>query len=136
MTSIEFPRKPGGLLKRHIADEADGRLGFYLPPPEDIPPVEGQPDIQKHELPPGVFDAPLVRLYNFLRMSLGHNIFILHLNYVFRNDVYVVSIGDTMVPGARSAHMSYKSDYRRIPASGGTSTDPRLGRISQGGDEQ
>ncbi len=63
----EFPRKPVGVLKQHIADEADGRLAFYLPPPEDIPVVEGQPEVQKHELPPGVFDAPLVRLYNFLR---------------------------------------------------------------------
>ncbi|THH30411.1 hypothetical protein EUX98_g3773 [Antrodiella citrinella] len=31
----DFPRKPSGILKRHIADEADARLGFYLALPTD-----------------------------------------------------------------------------------------------------
>ena len=69
MTSIEFPRKPGGLLKRHIADEADARLAFYLPLPPDpnLPPnVEIPP---RPQLPEGLVDAPLVRVFNFLRKS-------------------------------------------------------------------
>lgn len=62
-----FPRQPQGLLKRHIADEADARLAFYLPIPSDpaLPPgVEIPP---RPQLPEGVVDAPLVRVFNFLR---------------------------------------------------------------------
>lgn len=29
----EFPRAPKGITKRHIMDEADARLAYYLPPP-------------------------------------------------------------------------------------------------------
>ena len=56
------------MLKRHITDEADARLAYYLPLPagqsEPIPGVEvtGRP-----KLPEGVIDAPLIRLFNFLR---------------------------------------------------------------------
>jgi mediator of RNA polymerase II transcription subunit 14 len=60
---------PTGGVKRNIADEADGRLAFYLQPPEDLSPNDGQPEVKKPQLPEGVFDAPLVRLYNFLRRS-------------------------------------------------------------------
>ncbi|KAI0344782.1 MED14-domain-containing protein [Trametopsis cervina] len=75
----EFPRKPTGPIKRHIADEADGRLGFYLPVPDTVPlPPEGQNERQKHQLPDGVFDSPLVRLYNFLQMmSMSYQLEIL-----------------------------------------------------------
>ncbi|TFY60186.1 hypothetical protein EVJ58_g5313 [Rhodofomes roseus] len=68
-TSVhEFPRKPIGGLKRHITDEADARLAFYLPLPADqaLPPeIEVPP---RPQLPEGVVDAPLVRVFNFLQM--------------------------------------------------------------------
>jgi mediator of RNA polymerase II transcription subunit 14 len=54
-------------MKRHITDEADARLAFYCPiPPDQLP----SPDVDippRPHLPEGVIDAPLVRLYNFLR---------------------------------------------------------------------
>ena len=64
---VEFPRKPSGAIKRHITDEADSRLAFYLPFPADQPPVPDAPP--RPQLPQDVVDAPLIRLYNFLRMS-------------------------------------------------------------------
>ncbi|KAH9945691.1 MED14-domain-containing protein [Amylocystis lapponica] len=74
----EFPRKPTGLLKRHIADEADARLAFYLPLPPDLaipPQVEVPP---RPQLPDGVADAPLVRVFNLLQMmSLSYQLEIL-----------------------------------------------------------
>ncbi|PCH43924.1 MED14-domain-containing protein [Wolfiporia cocos MD-104 SS10] len=73
----EFPRRPTGQVKRHITDEADARLAFYLSVPEDqIPPgVELPP---RPQLPPGVVDAPLVRIFNFLQMmSLSYQLEIL-----------------------------------------------------------
>ena len=65
---VEFPRTPTGALKRHITDEADARLAFYLPFPADQPPIPDAPP--RPQLPQDVVDAPLIRLYNFLRMSL------------------------------------------------------------------
>ncbi|KAG6886292.1 hypothetical protein C0993_006702 [Termitomyces sp. T159_Od127] len=72
----EFPRTPAGIMKRHITDEADARLAFYLALPEeaqnnaDIPP--------RPQLPRGVIDTPLVRVYNFLQiMSLSYQLEIL-----------------------------------------------------------
>ncbi|KAI0743387.1 MED14-domain-containing protein [Daedaleopsis nitida] len=72
----EFPRTPSGALKRNISDEADARLAFYLPPVEPPPPgVEAPP---RPQLPEGVVDAPLVRLFNFLQMmSLSYQLEIL-----------------------------------------------------------
>ena len=64
-TPAEFPRTPSGALKRNITDEADARLAFYLSPDEPPPPgVEAPP---RPRLPDGMVDAPLVRLFNFLR---------------------------------------------------------------------
>ncbi|KAL6308200.1 MED14-domain-containing protein [Sparassis latifolia] len=73
----DFPRKPTGMLKRHITDEADARLAFYLPLPSDQP--SPPPDVPpRPELPPGVIDAPLVRVFNFLQMmSLSYQLEIL-----------------------------------------------------------
>lgn len=62
----EFPRRPTGLLKRHISDEANARLGFYLPP-EEVPPETAAMEPPRPQLPEGFVDAPLVRLFNFLR---------------------------------------------------------------------
>lgn len=55
------------MLKRHITDEADSRMAYYLPLPEpmDLPPGAEAPERPK--LPEGTADVPLVRLYNFLR---------------------------------------------------------------------
>ncbi|KAH8108107.1 mediator complex subunit MED14-domain-containing protein [Cristinia sonorae] len=74
----DFPRKPSGILKQHIADEADARLAFYLPsPPEqNLPPGVEIP--HRPQLPEGVVDTPLVRLFNFLQMmSLSYQLEIL-----------------------------------------------------------
>ena len=66
---IEFPRTPTGVIKRHITDEADARLAFYLPLPTDQPPLPDAPP--RPQLPQDVVDAPLIRVYNFLRMLLS-----------------------------------------------------------------
>lgn len=65
LTFTEFPRTPTGALKRNITDEADARLAFYLPPNE--PPPAGVEAPPRPQLPEGVVDAPLVRVFNFLR---------------------------------------------------------------------
>lgn len=73
---IAFPRSPTGITKRYIADEADARLARYIVTPqsneakdrtvdpgsESVPP---QPS--RATLPENAIDAPLVRLFNFLR---------------------------------------------------------------------
>lgn len=69
----EFPRIPTGVMKRYITEEADSRLGFYVPVLEEpLPPgVERPPGMPgppaKPVLPEGFVDAPLVRVFNFLR---------------------------------------------------------------------
>ena len=61
-------------MRRHIADEADARLAFYLPPPPPPPELANDPAYVPPEMPErpklaeGVTDTPLVRVYNFLRM--------------------------------------------------------------------
>jgi mediator of RNA polymerase II transcription subunit 14 len=61
---IEFPRTPTGILKRHITDEADNLLGKFVQYS-----TEGQLELpSKPQLPSGAVDAPLIRLFNFLRM--------------------------------------------------------------------
>ena len=68
------------MLKRHITNEADSRMAYYLPPlePMGLPPGAEVPERPK--LPEGTVDVPLVRLYNFLReydcansLSSAHN---------------------------------------------------------------
>ena len=68
----EFPRLPTGVIRRHIADEADARLAFYLAEPahaqpDPQPPQQEVQDGQRRRLPDGVVDTPLVRVFNFLR---------------------------------------------------------------------
>ena len=69
LVCIEFPRTPTGVIKRHITDEADVRLAFYIPFPADQPPIPDAPP--RPQLPQDSVDAPLIRVYNFLRMSLS-----------------------------------------------------------------
>jgi mediator of RNA polymerase II transcription subunit 14 len=58
---------PSGIIKRHITDEANARLAFYLHlQPEQTPLSEIPP---RPQLPQGVVDAPLIRVFNFLRGS-------------------------------------------------------------------
>ena len=60
--ATEFPRIPAPALRRLITNEADARLTFYLhegEPPPGAPP--------RPTLPENMVDAPLVRLFNFLR---------------------------------------------------------------------
>ncbi|KIJ59729.1 hypothetical protein HYDPIDRAFT_118235 [Hydnomerulius pinastri MD-312] len=74
----EFPQEPSGVLKRHVADEADARMAYYLslPEPAEVPPGTEVPERPK--LPEGTVDAPLVRLYNFLQMmSMSYQLQIL-----------------------------------------------------------
>ncbi|KAJ3553568.1 hypothetical protein NM688_g3538 [Phlebia brevispora] len=74
----EFPRRPTGILKGHLLDEADRRLMYYTPIRRDpaLPPdieIPSQP-----QLPEGVVDAPLVRVFNFLQMmSMSYQLEIL-----------------------------------------------------------
>ncbi|KAH0826875.1 mediator complex subunit MED14-domain-containing protein [Lanmaoa asiatica] len=65
----EFPQEPTGVLKRHITEEADSRMAYYLPLPEPVDPLPNTEAPERPELPEGTVDAPLVRLYNFLRQS-------------------------------------------------------------------
>lgn len=65
--SLDFPRRPSGPVKFQISSEADARLGFYLPMPEQPAPPPGVEVPPPRKLPDGVIDAPLVRLFNFLR---------------------------------------------------------------------
>ncbi|KAF8893946.1 mediator complex subunit MED14-domain-containing protein [Infundibulicybe gibba] len=73
----DFPRKPTGIVKQYVTNEADARLAMYLP----LPPLQGPPEIQpppKPQLPDGFIDTPLVRLFNFLQMmSLSYQLEVL-----------------------------------------------------------
>lgn len=67
----EFPRQPTQIVRQFITEEADVRLGKYRPLPPDTPLLPpGVPP--KATLPPDVVDAPLVRLFNFLREQFIH----------------------------------------------------------------
>jgi hypothetical protein len=87
-------------MKQYITDEADARLAFYSPLPSAQPPTI--PALPRPQLPDGIVDAPLVRLYNFLRMIfLWMTPNFLKIS-IYRDDVIVVSIGNFMVSGGRS----------------------------------
>ncbi|KAJ7072524.1 mediator complex subunit MED14-domain-containing protein [Mycena amicta] len=75
----EFPRIPTAHMKRHITDEADAQLAYYLPLPEDQPaPAPGVVIPPRPKLSDGVVDTPLVRVFNFLQMmSLSYQLEIL-----------------------------------------------------------
>ncbi|KAJ7497072.1 mediator complex subunit MED14-domain-containing protein [Mycena latifolia] len=79
LTGIQdFPRTPAGFMKRHITDEADAQLAFYLPLPADHVPPPGVTVPPRPQLPEGVVDTPLVRIFNFLQMmSLSYQLEIL-----------------------------------------------------------
>lgn len=66
--AAEFPRIPTGIMKRHITDEADNQLAIYLPLTEDQHTLAGVELSPRPQLPSGVVDTPLVRVFNFLRM--------------------------------------------------------------------
>ncbi|KAG1762429.1 mediator complex subunit MED14-domain-containing protein [Suillus occidentalis] len=74
----EFPSEPTGVLRRHIADEADLRMARYLPLPDKPEFAPNPEDPPRPQLPEGTVDAPLVRLYNFLQMmSMSYQLEIL-----------------------------------------------------------
>ncbi|KAJ7782911.1 mediator complex subunit MED14-domain-containing protein [Mycena metata] len=74
----DFPRSPTGYMKRHITDEADAQLAFYLPLPADHVPPPGVTLPARPQLAEGVADTPLVRVFNFLQMmSLSYQLEIL-----------------------------------------------------------
>ena len=85
-------------MKRHITDEADSQLAFYLPLPADHVPPPGVTLPPRPQLPEGVVDTPLVRVFNFLRTScLVCGIQLLTCQ---RNDVAFVPARDSLVPGS------------------------------------
>ncbi|KAG1871755.1 mediator complex subunit MED14-domain-containing protein [Suillus subalutaceus] len=55
----EFPSEPTGLLRRHIADEADRRMSCYLPLPDKQEFAPNPEDPPRPQLPEGTVDAPL-----------------------------------------------------------------------------
>lgn len=63
----EFPRIPTGILARHITEEADKRLSRYLPISDSYNSDPGMNAWVTTQLPEGVIDTPLVRIFNFLR---------------------------------------------------------------------
>jgi mediator of RNA polymerase II transcription subunit 14 len=66
-----FPTSPSGLLSQFIQDEANSQLRYFISTDNpNLPPGE-KPETTQVRLPKGVADAPLVRLYNFLRESGG-----------------------------------------------------------------
>ncbi|KAG2126062.1 mediator complex subunit MED14-domain-containing protein [Suillus clintonianus] len=74
----EFPSEPSGVLRRHIADEADLRMACYLPLPDNPEFAPNPEDPPRPQLPEGTVDAPLVRLFNFLQMmSMSYQLEIL-----------------------------------------------------------
>ncbi|OAX41796.1 MED14-domain-containing protein [Rhizopogon vinicolor AM-OR11-026] len=74
----EFPSEPTGVLRRHIADEADLRMACYLPFPDKPEFAPNPEDPPRPQLPEGAADAPLVRLFNFLQMmSMSYQLEIL-----------------------------------------------------------
>ncbi|KAK7057435.1 mediator of RNA polymerase II transcription subunit 14 [Favolaschia claudopus] len=79
LTDIQnFPRIPKGHMHRHITDEADAQLAFYLPLPEDHIPSPEVSFPPRPQLPEGVIDTPLIRIFNFLQMmSLSYQLEIL-----------------------------------------------------------
>ncbi|KAJ7287402.1 mediator complex subunit MED14-domain-containing protein [Mycena rebaudengoi] len=79
LTGIQdFPRTPTGFMKRHITDEADAQLAYYLPYPPDHEPPPGLQLPPRPQLPEGVVDTPLIRVFNFLQMmSLSYQLEIL-----------------------------------------------------------
>ena len=78
-------------MAQHIADEADRRMGIYrAQPPPEVP--EGQPaPPPPPQLPEGTVDAPLVRLYNFLRECVARRLLLPLAHSGCRDDVVVIS---------------------------------------------
>lgn len=93
---LDFPRTPAGFMKRHITDEADAQLAFYLPLPADpVPPGVTVP--LRPQLSEGVVDTPLVRVFNFLRTS---RIFPRKQTPTSRrDDVTIIPARDSLVSG-------------------------------------
>lgn len=112
---IEFPRIPTGIIKRHVTDEADARLAVYLPtPPDAIHPGLVMPP--RPQLPEGVIDTPIIRLFNFLRTSVLLGLFFFPLNHP-RNDVPILSARNPMVSSMVNVyHQNALSDLRHRPS--------------------
>lgn len=101
----EFPRIPSGILKQHLSAEADGRLGHYISLPEDIQLPPGVEIPPRPQLPEGVIDAPLIRVYNFLReffaFTQSSDLLVIQLSFhLFRDNVDVVSARNSLLPGS------------------------------------
>ena len=102
-------------MKRHIADEADAQLAYYLPLPADqIPPPEVTLP-PRPQLPEGVVDTPLVRVYNFLRAYLDMFFRSLTVNWS-RNDVTILPVGDSLVSDLSILTPLYQAQSAPTPA--------------------
>jgi hypothetical protein len=116
-------------MKRHIVDEADARLSAYLPLPSDEAPpgVEMRP---RHRLPETMVDTPLVRLYNFLRMSTPSVIIECGLSCI-RNHVLIIPVGDFVVPSMTISPCWCKVKESIISSLGTTDALTGLGGLSK-----
>jgi mediator of RNA polymerase II transcription subunit 14 len=64
----DFPTRPSGLLEHFIRDEANSQLRCYTPmQPSHLSIPTDVSVLTPIALPKGVVNAPLIRLYNFLR---------------------------------------------------------------------
>ncbi|OCH90250.1 MED14-domain-containing protein [Obba rivulosa] len=147
----EFPRRPSGPLRRHILDEGDARLAFYLPLPADQQPPPGVEIPPRPQLPEGFVDAPLVRLYNFLQMmSLSYQLEILwfqgerlrslgwadYLTVGMTNNRQTLTVAYWIRKPASDAGRPQPQNRVRLPLLGGTLTisivpvQPRAGSKS------
>lgn len=95
--SAEFPTEPIGTLKRFIADEADAQLARYIPMPENEHVPLGVELPSKPQLPEGTVDAPLIRLFNFLRKYFKVDNPL--AQFFCRDDVTILPVGSFMVSG-------------------------------------
>ena len=136
MLHTEFPRKPTGVLKDHLTSEADNRLGCYLPLPEPEQPPD--PNLltpaERPKLPEDVVDAPLVRIYNFLRKRSTWSFFRSEKLKSLRNDVNVIPVGDTLVPGIFFRPYNVRTTPIISRHLGRTSSFTRLGGFPEGRD--
>ncbi|KAL4077046.1 mediator complex subunit MED14-domain-containing protein [Scleroderma yunnanense] len=143
----EFPQEPTGALRRHIADEADARMAYYLPLPE-APELPSSSDIhERPKLPEGTVDVPLVRLYNFLQMmSLSYQLEILwyqaqrmrslgwadYLKVEILGNRKTLIISYWMRPTPQNIPGRQPLNRIKLPPSGGTLTISILeGRVTQ-----
>ena len=84
-----------------MIDEADSQLARYLPIPENESMQPGTEVPPRPILPDGTVDAPLVRVYNFLRAFFFSKVPINFKLLLNRDDVSFLPTGNSVVSGYR-----------------------------------